>query len=174
MSEVTKYLLSSGKEIKGGPGVQFFYLTFVLDGVVLHIGLIGGEMTPVFVRFWASVCVCVCVRAPVYLRLTPLGQVHGTAAKLLSQADPWECREFLPDTPGHSAPAAPTHQLHAHTHTIHTRTQIHPHTRPSTPSFNPDIIDRHSPKSRHLALHAHTQTHTLGNGRESQGSAETL
>lgn len=80
-----------------------------------------------------------------------LNQVHGSAVELLSQTDPWECREFLPDAPGHSAPAAPfslTHtQACAHTHT---------HKHPPPPPFNPNTIDRHSPKSRHLALHTYT------------------
>lgn len=38
---------------------------------------------------------------------------HGRAEELLSQADPWECREFLPDAPGHSALAASTHSSSA-------------------------------------------------------------
>lgn len=41
-------------------------------------------------------------------------------------------------------------------------TQIHTRTSSAStppPARNPDIIDRHSPKSRHLASHAHTDTH---------------
>ncbi len=107
--------------------------------------------------FQGSGCACI--------SLSPsLSQVHGTAVELLSQADPWECREFLPDAPGHSAPAAPTHQ--------HTLTQIRTHTSSASPLTPASLTD--TAQRADTWLHMHTQTHTLGNCRESQGSAETL
>lgn len=172
----------SGKEKKQGPRVQVFFLTFVLDGVVLRFRLIGAETTPLLVCLCAYVFVCVRVWIMPVSPSPVLSQVHGSALELLSQADPWECREFLPDAPGHSAPAAPTH-THRYTH-IHMHTHTHAHTyissaSPLTPTPLTDTAQRADTwLCAHTYTHVHTRTnthtHTLGNFRESRGSAETL
>lgn len=66
-NERVKYqFILSGKKRGGGPQVQLFYLTFVLDGVVLHFRLIGAEMMPVCVFASGHMCVC---QLPLYLPL---------------------------------------------------------------------------------------------------------
>lgn len=121
------------------------------------------------VNWWRDIAcactlLCMCVSgfgSCLYLCL-PLSQVQGSAPELLSQADPWECREFLPDAPGHSALAAPT-LTHTHTpHPLHPATPTHP-----TPTPLTDTAQR---ADTWLCTHTHTHTPwgTLGKVRDQQ------
>lgn len=96
-----------GGRLEGSCGS--FYLTYVPNGVVLHFRLIGArDDDDVCASVLPCKGVCVVVLGHISASLS-VSQVHGSSTELLSQADPLECRECLPDTPGHSAPAAPTH-----------------------------------------------------------------
>lgn len=142
----------SGKEKKQGPRVQVFFLTFVLDGVVLRFRLIGAETTPLLV------CICVCVSgfgSCLYLHPPFLARCMAVLWSFYPKPIPGNAENFSQTL----LVTVPRQLLLTPTDT-HTYTCTHIHL--FRLSLNPDTTDRHSPKSRHLALrtHIHARTHT--------------
>lgn len=132
--------------------VQFCYLTSVRDGVVLHFRLIGPKMILVLVCF-LHVCVSEDFWAmPVYL-------------PPFSQPGAWQLyRAFIPSRSLGMQGISPRHTWSECPSSSYSHTQIQlllglPTPPPAPTSLNSDTIDRHSPKSRHLALHTYTCTH---------------